>query len=154
MRVTIVPKKTDHNAATLSDPSFSRGRSVSKERSIQGRSNHGVLLRQPCRYYLKATCTRSPSKYWHLPECQFFKTETGCKAGDKCLFPHHKVDEQPNIKPKKGTIHTKEEKATIGVRLARLGCVGFSKRQTVHVKPDAKSLGINSKSTVHSAYAT
>ena len=116
MRVTIVPKKTDHNAATPSEPSFSRGRSVSKERSIQGRSNHGVILRQPCKYYLKGTCTRSPSKYWHPPECQFFKTETGCKARDKCLFPHHKVDEQPNIKPKKGTIPTKEEKATIRVQ--------------------------------------
>ena len=38
--------------------------------------------------------------------------------------------------------------------LARLGCVGFTKRQTVLVKPDAKSLGINSKSTVHSVHAT
>ena len=26
-----------------------------------------------------------------LPECQFFKTESGCKAGDMCLFPHCKV---------------------------------------------------------------
>ena len=23
-----------------------------------------------------------------------------CKAGDKCLFPHHEIDEQPNRKPK------------------------------------------------------
>ena len=37
MRVTIVPKKPDHNAATPSEPSLSRGRSVSKKRSIQGR---------------------------------------------------------------------------------------------------------------------
>ena len=29
------------------------------------------------------------------------KKETGWKAGEKCLFPHHKVDEQPNKKPKK-----------------------------------------------------
>ena len=33
---------------------------------------------------------------WHPPECQFYKTETESKAGDKCLFPHHEVDEQPN----------------------------------------------------------
>ena len=40
-------------------------------------------------------------KYWHSPECQLLKSETGCKAGDKCLFPHSKVDEQPDKKPKK-----------------------------------------------------
>ena len=31
MRVTIVPKKPEHTAATPSEPSFSRGRSVSKK---------------------------------------------------------------------------------------------------------------------------
>ena len=30
-----------------------------------------------------------------------FKTESGCKAGDKCLFPHYKVEEQPSKKPQK-----------------------------------------------------
>ena len=44
-----------------------------------------------------------------------------------------------------------ENCTTIGLRLARLGCVGFSKRQTVPGKPDEKSLGINSKSTVPSS---
>ena len=37
-------QKPDHNAATPSEPSFSRGRRVSKKRSIQGKSNHMV----PC----------------------------------------------------------------------------------------------------------
>ena len=159
-------QKPEHNAATPPEPSFSRGRSVSKKRSIQGKSNHGAILRQPCRYYLKGTCTRSPCENWHPPECQFYKTETGCKVGDKCLFPHHKVDEQPNKKPKKGYYsHKKKRKrrqecsgycencTTIDLHLAKLGCVGFSKRQTVPGKPDAKSLGINSKCTVHSLYA-
>ena len=94
--------KPGHNAATPSEPSLPRSRSVSKKRSIQGRSNHGAILRQPCRYSLKCTCTRSPCQNGHPPECQFYKTETGCKAGDRCMFPHHKVDEQPNKKPKKG----------------------------------------------------
>ena len=53
--------KPDHNAATASEPSSSRGRSVSKKRSVQGKSNHGAILRQPCRYDLKGTCTRSLS---------------------------------------------------------------------------------------------
>ena len=94
-------QKPNPNAATPSEPSMTRGRSVSRKRSIKGKSNPGIILRQPCRYYLKGTCTRSPCEYWHPPECQFYKNESGCKAGDKCLFPHHKVDEQPNKKPKK-----------------------------------------------------
>ena len=139
---------------------------MSKKRSIQGKSNRSAVLRQPCRCYLKSTCTRSPCQYWHPPERQLYKTETGCKAGDNCLFPHHKVDEQPNKKAKERLLFTQKKRkrrqecsgccencTTIGLRLARLGCVGFSKRQTVPEKP-AKSLGINSKSTVHSVYAT
>ena len=89
-------QKPEHTAATPSEPTVSRGRGVSRKRSIRGKSNPGMILRQPCRYYLKGTCTRTSCEYWHPPECHFFEKETGCKAGDKCLFPHHKVDEQPN----------------------------------------------------------
>ena len=111
MRVTIVSKKPEHNAATPSEPTLSRGGCVSKKRSIRGKSNHESILRQPCRYYLKGTCTRSPCEYWHPPECQFYKTETGCKAVDKCLVPHLNVDDI-QTKKRKATIPTKEEKAT------------------------------------------
>ena len=79
------------------------------------------------------------------------------------MFPHQKVDEQPNEKPKKAFFFQKRREnddknvvkkgTTVGLRLARLGCVGSSKRQTVPGKLDAKRLGINSKSTVHSVYA-
>ena len=47
------------------------------------------------------TCMRLLCEYWYYPECQCQKNESGCKAGDKCLFPHHEFDEQPNKKPKK-----------------------------------------------------
>ena len=42
-------QKPEPNAATPSEPSMSRGRSVSKRRSIRDKSNHGSILRQPCR---------------------------------------------------------------------------------------------------------
>ena len=66
--------------------------------------------------------------YWHQPECQFYKNETGCKAGDKCLFPHCKVDEQPNKKPKKSNFPKRRENddknAVAIVRsVSQLGCV-------------------------------
>ena len=57
------------------------------------------------RYYLKGTCTRTPSEYWHPPECQFYKTQTGWKSGDTCLFRHYKV------KAEDRTTSQKEEKA-------------------------------------------
>ena len=105
----IVRKKTEHTAATPCEPALSRGRSVSKKRSIRGKSNHGSILSQPCKYYLKSTCTRTSCEYWHPPDCQFFQNETGCKAGDMCLFPHYKVDEQPNKRPKKGYFPKRRE---------------------------------------------
>ena len=59
------------------------------------------------------TFARRPSTMssWIPSRFQFYKTASGCKAGDKCLFPHHKVDEQPNKKPKRAIIHKKEGKA-------------------------------------------
>ena len=122
-------QKPEHKAATPSEPSMSRGRSLSKKRRIQGKSNHGAILRHTCRYFLKGACTRSPCECWHPPECQFYKTETGCKAGDKCLFPHHKVDERPNKKPKKGYYsHRRRESddknaVAIVKIVTQLGCV-------------------------------
>ena len=87
-------QRPNPNAVTPSEPSMARGRSVSRKSSIKGKSNPGIILRQPCRYCLKGTCTTSPCEYWHPPE-------SGCTAGDKCLFPHYKVEEQPSKKPKK-----------------------------------------------------
>ena len=78
-------QKPEHTAATPFELTVSRGRSVSRKRSIRGKSNQGSILRQPCRYYLRGTCTRTPCEYWHPPERKFYKSETGCKAGDKCF---------------------------------------------------------------------
>ena len=38
---------------------------------------------------------------WHPPECKFNQTKSGCKFRAECSFPHWKVEEQPNKKPKK-----------------------------------------------------
>ena len=36
-----------------------------------------------------------------LPKVNSAEKESGCKAGGKCLFPHHKVDEQPSNFPRR-----------------------------------------------------
>ena len=133
MRVSIERKNPEPKAATPSEQSMSRGRSVSQKRSIQGKSNHGGILRQPCRYYMKGTCTRSLWEYWHLPECQLCKTETGCKAGDRCLFRIIKLMNDQTKNTRRLHFHKRRKRRqeccgycenyiTIGLRLARFGC--------------------------------
>ena len=99
----------EHTAATPSEPTASRGRNVSRKRSVRGKSNHGSILRQQCRCYLRSTCTRTLCENSHPPESHFYKNETGCKAGDKGLFPHYKVEEQSKKKPKKSYFPKRRE---------------------------------------------
>ena len=61
--------------APSSEPPTPRGRSASKKRNLRGRSASGKTNRQQCRDFLKGTCTTLPCDDWHLPECQFCKTE-------------------------------------------------------------------------------
>ena len=101
-----------------------RGKEVSRAKGILG-----TTLRQQCRYCSKGTCTRSPWEYWHPPECRLYTNESGCTAGDKCLFPHYKVDEQPNKRPKKGHYSHKrresdDKNAVVIVKIvSQMGCV-------------------------------
>ena len=86
------PKPTP-KAAPYSEPSMTRGRSASRKRSARGRSKTGRILRLPCRYYLKGICTRLPCEYWHTPERQFYKNETGCKAGKNNIPKRRESDD-------------------------------------------------------------
>ena len=61
--------------APPSEPPTPRGRSASRKRNLRGRSPSGKTNRQPCRDFLKGTCTKLPCDDWHPPECQFYKTE-------------------------------------------------------------------------------
>ena len=102
----------------------------------KGKSNRGAILRQPCRD-LKGTCTRSLCEFWHPPESQFYKNESGCKAGDTCLFPHHKVNEQTNKKPKKRD-HPPNNKEKLNLK-----CVVSRKTRSYWNLKEAQSLGEN-----------
>ena len=158
------PKPTP-KAAPPSEPSMTRDRSESKKRSVGGRSQTGRSLRQPCRYYLKGNCTRSPCEYWHPLECQFYKTESGLKAGDKSLFLHYKVEEQPSKKPKKSFNSQNgksDDRAAVAIAKAvpQLGCVSQDSEPSrlqngvqLPGKPETKSFGTNSKSTIHTVHA-
>ena len=78
------------------------------------------MARLPCKDYLKGTCTTPFCEKWHPPECLFYKTENGCKFGDKCSYAHRQVDEQPSKKSK-----TNGDKIAVAIlkNTRQLGCV-------------------------------
>ena len=76
-------------------------RNASRTRSPRGKSPSGRMFRLPRKEYLKGTCTNSFCGKWHPPECLFYKTESGCRFGEKCSCAHRQVDEQPSIRAKK-----------------------------------------------------
>ena len=76
-------------------------RTASRTRSPRGRSSSGRMPRLPCKDYLKGTCTNSFCEQWHPPECLFYKSENGCRFGEKCSCAHRQVDEQPSKRSQK-----------------------------------------------------
>ena len=48
----------------------------------------------------KGTCTTPFCEKWHPPECLFYKSDNGCRFGEKCSYAHRLVDEQPSKKSK------------------------------------------------------
>ena len=71
---------------------------ASRTRSARGRSPSGKMARLPC---LKGTCTSSFCEKKHSPECLFYKSESGCRFGEKCSYAHRQVEEQPSKRSKK-----------------------------------------------------
>ena len=76
-------------------------RKTSRTRSPRGRSPSGGMPRWPCKDCLKGICTKSFCEKWHRPESLFFKSENGCRYGEKCSYAHRQVDEQPSKRSKK-----------------------------------------------------
>ena len=93
---------------------------TSKTRSPRGRSPSGKMARLPCKDYFKGTCNNSFCEKWHPPECLFYKSENGCRFGEKCSNAHRQVDEQPSKRSQKNG----NESAVAMLKITRqLGCV-------------------------------
>ena len=73
----------------------------------------------PCKDYLKGTCTNSFCEKWHPPECLFYKSENGCRFGEKCSYAHRQVEEQPSKRYKKNG-----DKSAVAMLIStrQLGC--------------------------------
>ena len=68
----------------------------SRTRSPRVRSPSGRMSRWRCKDYLKGTCTNSFCEKRHPPVCLFYKSEKGCRFGEKCSYLHPQVEEQPS----------------------------------------------------------
>ena len=68
---------------------------------LEAEAQVGKMARLPCKDYLKGTCTTPFCEKWHPPECLFYKSEKGCRFGEKCSYAHRQVDEQPSKKSQK-----------------------------------------------------
>ena len=111
-------KPTQPNLSPRS--STRRVRNASRTRSPRGRSPSGRLFRWPCKDHHKGTCTNSFFEKWHPLECLFYKSENGCRFGEKSSCAHRQVDEQPC----KRTKNNDDKSAVAMLKITRqLGCV-------------------------------
>ena len=74
----------------------------------------------PCKDYLIGICTNSFCEKWHPPGCLFYKSENGCRFGDKCSYAHRQVEEQPSKRSKQNG-----DKSAVAIPKStrQLGCV-------------------------------
>ena len=93
-------KSTQPNPSPSSSTRQSE-RKPSRTRSPRGKSPSGRMSRWPCKDYIKGTYTNSFCEKWHPPECLFYKSENGCRFGEKCSYAHRQVEEQPSKRSKK-----------------------------------------------------
>ena len=84
-----------HNRIRVRVLSCNRMREMRREPEVpEEKSPGGRMFRLPCKDDLKGTCTTPLCEKWHPPECLFYKSENGCRFGDKCSYGHRQVDEQ------------------------------------------------------------
>ena len=119
---------------------------ASRTSSPRGRSPSGKMARLPFKDYLQGTCT--------TPECLFYRSEKGCRFGEKCSYEHRQVDELPRKKSKKNG----DKSAVVLLKNTRqLGCV-FSGYGAAEVYNDfaeeLKHTEANPKCSIHESRVT
>ena len=93
--------QNQHSRILLRDFPRGRMREMHREPEVLEAGPSGRMSRLPCKDYLKGTCTNSFCEKRHPPECLFYKSENGCRFGEKCSYAHRQVEEQPSEGPVK-----------------------------------------------------
>ena len=81
-----INKRAEPTQPNLSPRSSTRQSVRNASRTGRGRSPSGRMSRLPCKDCLKGTCTTPFCEKWHPPECLFYKSENGCRFGEKVLL--------------------------------------------------------------------
>ena len=112
-------KPTQLNSSPMSSTQ-QNVKNASGTKSPRGRSPSGKLASLPCKDYPKETCTTPFCEKLHPAECLFYKSEYGCRFGEKCSHAHRQVDEQPSKKSE-----TNGDKIAVAFlkNIRQLGCV-------------------------------
>ena len=88
-----------HSRIRLQILSCSRMREMRREPEVpEERVRVVECLDGPARITSKEHAPIHSVKKWHPPECFFYKSESGCKFGEKCSYANCQVDEQPTKK--------------------------------------------------------
>ena len=103
------------------------------EPEVPEESPSGRMCRWPCKDYLKGTCINSFCEKWHPPECLFYKSESGCRFGEKCSYVHRQVEEE---QPSKRSLKNGDKSA-----------VAVLKRHEQHQRTGRPVLDADSSST-------
>ena len=77
------------------------GRKPSTGFGLRGESPSRLKGLKAYKNYIKGKCADPSCDYWHPPVCQNYKSVSGSKFGDKCLFRHTVADGQHSKKSKK-----------------------------------------------------
>ena len=108
-------QKPEHTAATPSELTASRGRSVSRKRSIRAKGNNVFILRQPCRYYLKGILARERLVNVGIrPGANSFNMRRVVRLETSVCFRITRLMNN-QIKSRRRATSQKEEKAMTGV---------------------------------------
>ena len=77
------------------------GRKPSQGFGPRGESPSGRKGEKACKVTSKEIAQMASCDHRHPPVCQNYKSESGCKFSDTCLFSHTEADGQPSKKSKK-----------------------------------------------------
>ena len=68
-------------------------KNASRTRSVlEAEAQVGKWIDCRARITSKRTCTTPFCEKWHPPECLFYKSENGCRVGEKFSYAHRQVD--------------------------------------------------------------
>ena len=140
-------EKPTQKAAPSSEPPTPRGRSASRKRSLRGRRQSGEPTDSLAKTSWKVLALSHFVTSGIRPECQFCKSQTGCKFSAECSFRTGGLRNNPTKGRRRVMTKVQQLLCCVSQDLEPPESVTISRKGT-------KSLGTNSTSTIHKSCAS